>query len=196
LDLRRQLARCAAAARALFGLVAGVLLSASTGFAQPQSAGCAVGQYRVVELPLRPAAINDAGQVAGTTASHRAALWTRAGGLRELPLPAGFEHAEAVAINSRGHVLGMAYDHSFIRHQAFLFADDALRVLPGDLGAQQPGGQATWMRLPVAREYGVGDRRPDGRDARLADAGRRLGRRHDVHLDLRHFVHAQAPDSC
>jgi uncharacterized membrane protein len=132
LDLRRQLARCAAAGRTLPGLAAGALLFASTAFAQPQPVGCTIGEYRVTELPLRPAAINDAGQVAGTTESHRAAVWSRAAGLQELPLPAGYEHAEAVAINSRGHVLGMAYDHSFIKHQAFVFAGNVLRLLPGD----------------------------------------------------------------
>jgi len=86
----------------------------------------------VIELPFRPAAINDAGEVAGTTESHRAAVWTASAGLRELPLPPGFEHSEAVDINGRGHVLAMAFDRSFMRHAPFVYADDKLNVLPGE----------------------------------------------------------------
>jgi len=97
------------------------------------ASGCRVTQYRPLELPLRPAAINDAGQVAGTTLdSHRAALWTARHGLQELPLPPGFEHSEAIAINGRGHVVGMAYGAGFSTHRPFLFARGVTTLLAGD----------------------------------------------------------------
>ena len=95
-------------------------------------AACTLGQYAVVTLPLRPAAVNDDGQVAGTTAGHRAAVWSAKRGLHELPLPPGFAHSEAVAINGRGHVVGIAFDQGFGNHQPFIFADDVLTLLPGE----------------------------------------------------------------
>jgi uncharacterized membrane protein len=79
-----------------------------------------------------PAAINDAGVVAGTTAQHRAAVWTAAGGLHELPLPSGYAHSEAVSINIRGQVAGTAFDESFSHHRAFVFSDGNATLLPGD----------------------------------------------------------------
>jgi len=42
-------------------------------------------------------------------------------------------------------------------------------------------------------ECGVGDRRADRRDARLADTGRRRARRDDMDLDARHLGDAQDP---
>jgi uncharacterized membrane protein len=105
--------------------------STAHGAAHP-SAGCAIGQYTVVAVPLQPAAINDAAQVAGTTASHRAALWTARTGLQELPLPPGFYHSEALAINNRGRVVGIAYDQSFGNHQPFIYSNGVLTMLPGE----------------------------------------------------------------
>ncbi len=100
-------------------------------FAQPPPL-CTVARYSVVAVPMQPAAINDAGQVAGTTPDHRAAVWTAKGGLKELPLPAGFSHSEALGINGHGHIVGMAYDQSFSRRQPFVFANGDLRLLPGE----------------------------------------------------------------
>ena len=54
---------------------------------QTNSASCIAAHYKVVALPLRPADVNEARQVAGTTIGHRAALWTEQSGLREVPLP-------------------------------------------------------------------------------------------------------------
>lgn len=99
---------------------------------QANSANCVAEHYKVITLPLRPARINEAGQVAGTTAGHRAALWTQQSGVRELPLPPGFYNSEGVAVNSSGHVAGIAYDRTFSKHQAFTFANDALILLEGE----------------------------------------------------------------
>jgi hypothetical protein len=55
--------------------------------AQAKGADCIARQYKAIVLPLRPARINDSGQVAGTTKQHRAGLWSEQKGLRELPLP-------------------------------------------------------------------------------------------------------------
>src|ERR1700731_60504 len=99
---------------------------------QTNGANCIADQYKVVALPLRPAHLNEARQVAGTTAGHRAALWTEQSGLRELPLPAGFYNSEAVAVNNSGHVVGVVYDRVFSQHRAFSFANGALTLLPGE----------------------------------------------------------------
>ena len=99
--------------------------------AHPTSAGCFAQQYKVVAVPIQPRAINDLGQVAGTTANHRAALWSVQAGLHELALPAGFSSSEAVAINNDGHVAVIAYDRTFSKHQAFIFENGVLKLLMG-----------------------------------------------------------------
>jgi uncharacterized membrane protein len=99
---------------------------------QASRAGCIAEHYKVIPLPLRPAHINEASQVAGTTAAHRAALWTEQSGLHELPLPAGFYNSEATAVNNSGHVTGVVYDRSFSRHRAFTFANDVLTLLSAE----------------------------------------------------------------
>jgi uncharacterized membrane protein len=100
--------------------------------AQAGSTRCIAEHYRVIALPLRPARINEAGQVVGTTSGHRAALWTGPSGLHELPLPAGFYNSEGIALNNSGHVTGVAYDRTFSKHQAFTFANGLLTVLAGE----------------------------------------------------------------
>jgi uncharacterized membrane protein len=99
---------------------------------QVNSASCIAENYKVIALPLLPAHINEASQVAGTTADHRAALWSEQSGLHELPLPAGFYNSEASAVNNSGHVTGVVHDRAFSQHRAFTFANDALTLLPGE----------------------------------------------------------------
>lgn len=118
--------------RLVLGIAVVLISPLSVGNEGVPATGCTITHYRVIELPLLPAAINDAGEVVGTTPSHRAAIWTAQQGLRELPMPAGFEHSEAFANNDRGHVVGMVYDRSFQKHQPFLFANDSMTLLPGD----------------------------------------------------------------
>jgi probable HAF family extracellular repeat protein len=96
------------------------------------SSGCSADRYKLVPLPLRAASINDSGIVAGMTQKHRAALWTRTAGLREVPLPAGYANTEAVAVDKSGLLVGMAFDRTFTKHQAFSFASGHLAWLPGD----------------------------------------------------------------
>jgi len=115
----------------LLGLAAGLTLPIA-GIAAPAPAACTIGHYRLVSLPLRPVAINDAGQVAGTTSSHRAAVWTRDVGLKELPLPPGFTQADAVSINNHGDIVEIAHDPTFSTSQAFLYSNAALAPLSGD----------------------------------------------------------------
>jgi probable HAF family extracellular repeat protein len=117
----------------------GAALAASrAASAVPQAASAAsravsaVPLYRAIAIPLRPAAIDEAGDVAGTTGDHRAALWSRGGGLRVLPLPEGFAHSEAVAINRRGEVAGVAYDEAYKNHRAFVYGSNGLRLLGGE----------------------------------------------------------------
>jgi len=114
------------------GLAMVLMAPICVGTGRAPDAGCTIAHYRVIELPLLPAAINDAGEVVGTTPSHRAAIWTARLGLRELPMPAEFEHSEAFAVNARGHVVGMLFDRSFQKRQPFIFVNGSLTVLPGD----------------------------------------------------------------
>jgi uncharacterized membrane protein len=119
--------------RRVFLIIAAVVaLPLPFALAEVPSAACTIGRYTVTALPLRPAAINDAGQVAGTTADHRAAVWSAKAGLHELPLPPGFSHSKAVAINRRGQVIGSAFDQTFGNHQPFIYANGALTLLPGE----------------------------------------------------------------
>jgi probable HAF family extracellular repeat protein len=117
---------------ALLGIAASVAVPMQVGAAQPAAARCVVAQYQVVAVPIQPAGINDAGQVVGTTATHRAALWTAGADVHEIPLPAGFYNSEAIAINNRGHILGVAYDRLLSKHQAFIFANGAVTLLGGE----------------------------------------------------------------
>ena len=99
---------------------------------QTNCAGGIGDAYKIVAVPLLPADINEAGQIAGTTAGHHAALWTQQGGLRELPLPAGFFNSEATGVNNSGHVTGVVYDRAFNEHRAFTFVNGILSLLPGE----------------------------------------------------------------
>ncbi len=116
---------------ALIGLAAasGLLTRAVGDQAVPE---CTIKRYRVMPLPLNPAAINERGEVAGTTATHRAALWSARRGLKELPLPSGFAYSEAVSLNNRGHVLVVAYDRAFSKHDSFVFVAGVLALLEGE----------------------------------------------------------------
>ena len=109
-----------------------LVVPASLLMGQANSASCVADHYKVIALPLRPAHINETRQVAGTTSSHRAALWTEQSGLHELPLPAGFFNSEATAVNSSGHVTGVVYDRTFSKHRAFTFANNVLTLLSGE----------------------------------------------------------------
>lgn len=109
-------------------IAAGCLAGSLAARAQPQPQRL-VQSYEVTALPLRPAAINDTGDIAGTTAEHRAALWSRKAGLRLIPLPPGFVHSEAVAINGEGHVAGIAYDATFNNYRSFIATDHGVTLL-------------------------------------------------------------------
>lgn len=117
---------------ALFVVAMLLVVSCCLLVGQADSSSGIAEAYKVIALPLRPAHINEAGQVAGTTPSHRAALWTEQAGLRELPLPAGFSNSEATGVNNSGHVTGVVYDRAFSGHRAFTFANGTLTLLPGE----------------------------------------------------------------
>jgi hypothetical protein len=100
---------------------------------QPAAAApCETGTFQVIAVPLSPASLNESLMVVGTSERHRAALWSARSGVRELPLPEGFDVSEAVSINDSGRVLAVAFDRTFTRHQAFTFSRDAITLLPGD----------------------------------------------------------------
>jgi hypothetical protein len=100
--------------------------------AQAKSADCIAKQYDVVALPLRPAHINESGQVAGTASHHRAGTWSAKKGLQELPLPPGFYNSEAAGLNSSDNLAGTAYDQMFTKHRAFMVFGEKLTLLEGE----------------------------------------------------------------
>ncbi len=71
-------------------------------------AGCSFGAARLVPLPLMPVALNARSEVLGTDEAHRAARWRADAGVEELPLPAGFERSEPVALNDAGAAVAIA----------------------------------------------------------------------------------------
>jgi hypothetical protein len=108
------------------------LLSAHPSYAGAKTGDCVAQHYDAIVLPLRPSHINESAQVAGTTSHHRAELWSKQEGLRELPLPPGFYNSEGLGLNNSGHVTGVVYDRGFAKHQAFTFANENLTLLPGE----------------------------------------------------------------
>jgi uncharacterized membrane protein len=117
---------------AFIALTALLLATAPDVLAQATGLDCVARQYDVVALPLRPTHINETGQVAGTTSQHRASLWNKQKGLREVPLPPGFFNSEAAGVNRSGHLTGTAYDRSSTKHRAFEFSEDKFSLLEGE----------------------------------------------------------------
>jgi probable HAF family extracellular repeat protein len=111
--------------------VVALLFPASSLLGQAASANCVVPLYKAIALPLRPASIDDAGQVAGTTSDHRAASWSRNTGSRKATLPVGFEDSEGVGNTSSGHLLGIAFDRTYQKHESFIYANGVITLLTG-----------------------------------------------------------------
>ena len=96
-----------------------------------QTPPCTAEHYKIVAVPIVPAAINDSGVIAGTTSKHKAALWDEKTGVKEIAIPSGFRIAEAMGINHRGDMIGQATDDSSSKRQAWLYRDGKLLLLPG-----------------------------------------------------------------
>lgn len=103
------------------------LLGLSAGLSSPASAEIGL------QVPAVPAAV----KVKATTAAGRGATFT----VQAVPLPAGFQHAYALALNGRGQVLFVAHkgpsDTSNDADALYLWTGSALRALP------LPGGIKT-----------------------------------------------------
>ena len=90
---------------------------------------CVAHRYKVSAIPLRPAGINQSGEIVGTASSHKAALWSQQRGLQEIDLLPGFTSAEGVGLNNLGEVIGLAIDLRTNRRQGFSYKDGKLSVL-------------------------------------------------------------------
>jgi probable HAF family extracellular repeat protein len=110
--------------RILFIILAAVPLFA-------QNPPCTAEHYKIVAIPIVPAAINEAGTIAGTTSRHKAALWNEKKGVTEISTPAGFRIAEAAGINQHGDVIGRATDDASSKRQAFVYHDGKVLLPPG-----------------------------------------------------------------
>lgn len=84
---------------------------------------------------INPRAVNNAATVAGIIAprdgSTHAVVWTRAGGVRPISEPPGYNRSEAGAINNAGSVVGMidGPHGSNLAPRAFVFEKGQLRIL-------------------------------------------------------------------
>ncbi len=125
-----------------------------------QKAETGAAAYDIVKLPFQPAAINDAGGIAGAlmdeNAGTKAVVWSRSSGLRVLGSLPGFPNAKATAINARGEVAGWASSFTNDRTQAFVARN-------GKLVPLQDGSRAYAINLEgdVAGEsYSAAERGP------------------------------------
>ncbi|HLW24733.1 MAG TPA: hypothetical protein VKT22_10270 [Steroidobacteraceae bacterium] len=109
---------------------------AAPGASRPAAPVCTIGPLRLTPLPLIPVAINERGEVLGNDTGRRAALLRPQGRLEELPLPSGFEHSEAVALNANGTAVAIADDAAHSRHLAYVVSEGRLKTLAG--GAARP----------------------------------------------------------
>ena len=93
---------------------------------------CPKTGYSVVELPFLPQVISSDGVVAGITKAHRAVVWRRDSGVRELTVPEGFHYTDPVGFTSRGDVVVNATDARAKKHGAFVYSKTSLVALAGN----------------------------------------------------------------
>ena len=116
-----------------------------------------VTRYSVIELPFIPArSFPSSGEVAGITGLHRAVLWRRQSGLKELSVPEGFKYTDPVAITATGDVLIDAFDAKGHKRGAFAWSNHAFVALAGN---------QTWARGLGAADTVVGEWVSDGKTA-------------------------------
>jgi len=141
---------------------AGCLVAVATVAAIPsqaQSPACAAAaHYKIVRLPLRPARINRAGVIAGTTEDHSAARWTQKTGLHEVELPPGLTADQALGLNNAGDITGAATQEGTNQAVAFVVAQSKFSRLSaapsralaindaGDAVGQGSPGPVLWHR--------------------------------------------------
>jgi len=97
--------------------------------ARTETKPCVAPRYKVSTIPLRPASINQSGEIAGTTSAHKAALWCQQHGSQEIDLLPGYTSSEGVALNSGGQLIGIAVDLRTNRRQGFTYKDSKLLAL-------------------------------------------------------------------
>ena len=111
-------------------LLSTVSIACITGLAEDKSC-TSPHHYTVNAIPLRPAGINESGEVVGTNSAHLAASWTAQGGLHEISLPAGSINSDALGLNNRGHIIGVGLNLTTSQRQGFLYFDNKLHMLLG-----------------------------------------------------------------
>jgi uncharacterized membrane protein len=108
------------------------LLPAVEARAKTPSRACRNTQYTVVELPFLPEVISSSGVVAGITEAHRAVLWRRESGIRELTVPEGFHYTEPAAITKSGGIVINAFDAQTRKRRAFVYSNRSVAALVGN----------------------------------------------------------------
>jgi len=114
-------------ARRLVLTAALAVLACSSVIAQT---GTPTARYKVIELPLKPVYISGTGEVCGSTADHRAAVWSQRRGLVLLPALPGFPESEARSSNRSGQVVG--FFRSAEQSRAFVYGSGKLTLLSGE----------------------------------------------------------------
>jgi probable HAF family extracellular repeat protein len=107
-----------------------VSVGSVTSLAQDKSCGPA-RRYHVAALPLRPSAINESGEIVGTTPARVAAWWTTATGLREIPVPPGATNSSGIGLNNHGDIIGIGLNLQTSQRQGFAYLDGKLQTLSG-----------------------------------------------------------------
>jgi hypothetical protein len=117
--------------RAALTLAAVIALPAQSAPAA-EPARCLAERFRIVALPFRPAALNASGDIVGTDQQHHPALLTVRGDVLQLPLPAGFEVADALSLDDSRRVLAVATDRTANRHRAYIVTNRRITLLDGE----------------------------------------------------------------
>jgi hypothetical protein len=121
-----------AAAAGLVSAVACSWLPTSDVQAKTPAGKCRSTRYAVVELPFLPEVISPSGVVAGITDAHRAVIWRRETGLRELSVPEGFHYTEPAAITKSGDIVVNAFDAQTRVRRAFIYSNSSVAALVGN----------------------------------------------------------------
>jgi hypothetical protein len=98
----------------------------------PSPACLRTTRYSMRPLPFLPGVISHSGLVAGTDEVSHPVVWQARTGLRELPVPKGFNSAEPVAITPAGKIIVDAFDAQHRKRAAFVYSGRSITAIAGE----------------------------------------------------------------